>query len=387
MTWVKVRWRLVGRNAKREVQGMRSHPKDLDLWVGRSAATMAEGSRLARSPNLKETSMTAIAINGFGRIGRNIVRVARGEKGFDLRAINDIADAATLAHLLKYDSNYGLFAGSVHAEDHSLIVDDRKIRVTSEKDPANLPWKELGIDLVLECTGKYTSLEGGQKHLGAGAKKVLFSAPAKGNGVLTVVKGVNLQAYDKAKHALVSNASCTTNGLAPVVKVLHENFGLKHGLMNTIHAYTNDQSTLDQPHKDLRRARAAGLSMIPTSTGAAKTVGEVIPELKGKLDGLSIRVPTPTVSIVDLTAVLDKQVTVADVNAALKKASEGALRGILGYSEEPLVSVDYKGDPRSSIIDALSTAVIGGTMVKVLAWYDNEWGFSNRMVEVALHMA
>jgi glyceraldehyde 3-phosphate dehydrogenase len=283
--------------------------------------------------------MTAIAINGFGRIGRNIVRVARGEKGFDLRAINDIADAATLAHLLKYDSNYGPFAGSVHAEDHSLIVDDRKIRVTSEKDPANLPWKELGIDLVLECTGKYTSLEGGQKHLGAGAKKVLFSAPAKGNGVLTVVKGVNLQAYDKAKHALVSNASCTTNGLAPVVKVLHENFGLKHGLMNTIHAYTNDQSTLDQPHKDLRRARAAGLSMIPTSTGAAKTVGEVIPELKGKLDGLSIRVPTPTVSIVDLTAVLDKQVTVADVNAALKKASEGAARFGRLQRRSPLV--DY----------------------------------------------
>jgi glyceraldehyde 3-phosphate dehydrogenase (phosphorylating) len=238
--------------------------------------------------------MTAIAINGFGRIGRNIYRAARGVKGFDVKAVNDITDAGTLAHLLKYDSNYGPYAGSVHAEDRALIVDDRKIRVTSEKDPANLPWKELGIDVVLECTGKYTSLEGGQKHLSAGAKKVLFSAPAKGEGILTVVKGVNLQAYDKTKHALVSNASCTTNGLAPVVKVLHENFGIKHGLMNTVHAYTNDQSTLDQPHKDLRRARAAGLSMIPTTTGAARTVGEVIPALKGKLDGLSIRVPTPT---------------------------------------------------------------------------------------------
>ena len=330
--------------------------------------------------------MTAIAINGFGRIGRNIFRAARGEKGFDVKAINDITDSKTLAHLLKYDSNYGTYAGSVHAEDHSLIVDDRHIRVTSEKDPAHLPWKELGIDIVLECTGKYTSLEGGQKHLAAGAKKVLFSAPAKGEGILTVVKGVNFQAYDKSRHALVSNASCTTNGLAPVVKVLHDSFGIRHGLMNTVHAYTNDQSTLDQPHKDLRRARAAALSMIPTTTGAAKTVGEVIPALKGKLDGLSIRVPTPTVSVVDLTAVLEKKVTVAEVNAALKKAADGPLRGILGYSDEPLVSVDYKGDPRSSIVDALSTAVIGDTLVKVLAWYDNEWGFSNRMVEVAMQM-
>jgi glyceraldehyde 3-phosphate dehydrogenase len=330
--------------------------------------------------------MTAIAINGFGRIGRNIMRAARGKSAFEVKAINDLTDSKTLAHLLKYDSNYGAYAGSVHAEEHALIVDDRKIRVTSEKDPANLPWKELGIDLVLECTGHYTSAEGGKKHLAAGAKKVLFSAPASGEGVFTVVKGVNLPAYDKSKHALVSNASCTTNGLAPVVKVLHESFGLEHGLMNTIHAYTNDQSTLDQPHKDLRRARAAGLSMIPTTSGAAKSVGLVIPELKGKVDGLSIRVPTPTVSIVDLTAVLKKKITVAEVNAALRKAAEGELKGILGYSEEPLVSVDYKGDPRSSIIDSLSTQVIGDTMVKVLAWYDNEWGFSNRMVEVALYM-
>ena len=330
--------------------------------------------------------MTAIAINGFGRIGRNVLRIARGNKAFDVRAINDITSAKTLAHLFKYDSNYGPYAGTVHAEDSALIIDDRRIRVTAEKDPANLPWKELGIDVVLECSGHFNSADGGAKHLKAGAKKVLFSAPTKGENVLTVVKGVNLNLYDKAKHTFVSNASCTTNCLAPVAKVLHETFGIRHGLMNTIHAYTNDQRTLDQPHDDLRRARAAGLSMIPTTTGAAKSIGLVIPALKGKLDGLSIRVPTPTVSVVDLTAVLDKTVTAADVNAAFKKAAEGPLRGILGYSEEPLVSVDYKGDPRSSIIDALSTAVIGDNLVKVLAWYDNEWGFSNRMVEVAVQM-
>jgi len=330
--------------------------------------------------------MTAIAINGFGRIGRNVLRIARGNKAFDIKAINDVADAKTLAHLFKYDSNYGPYAGEVHAEDHALIVDDRRIRVTGEKDPANLPWKELGIDLALECSGHFNTAEGGAKHLKAGAKKVLFSGPTKGDNILMVVKGVNFQLYDKAKHTLVSNASCTTNCLAPVAMVLHEAFGIKHGLMNTVHAYTKDQRTLDQPHDDLRRARAAALSMIPTSTGAAKSIGLVLPALKGKLDGLSIRVPTPTVSVVDLTAVLEKPVKVADVNAALKKASEGPLRGILGYSEEPLVSVDYKGDPRSSIIDALSTAVIGDTLIKVLAWYDNEWGFSNRMVEVAVQM-
>jgi glyceraldehyde 3-phosphate dehydrogenase len=330
--------------------------------------------------------MTAIAINGFGRIGRNIMRAGRGNPGFEVRAINDITDAQTLAHLLKHDSNYGAYPGTVHAEDHTLIVDDRRIRVTSEKDPANLPWKELGIDVALECTGKFTTADAGMKHIQAGAKKVLFSAPTSGDGIVTVVKGVNLGAYDKAKHALVSNASCTTNALAPVVKVLQETFGVKHGLMNTIHAYTNDQSTLDQPHKDLRRARAAGLSMIPTSSGAAKSVGVVIPALKGKFDGISIRVPTPTVSLVDLTAVLEKKATAAEVNAAFKRAAEGDLRGILGTSDEPLVSVDYKGDPRSAIVDTLSTFVIGDSLVKVLAWYDNEWGFSNRMVEVALQL-
>ena len=327
--------------------------------------------------------MTTIGINGFGRIGRNILRAARGNKNFDVKAINDITDAKTMAHLLKYDSNYGPYPGTVQVEQDAIIVDGKKIRITQERDPANLPWKELGVDVALECTGLFNTREGGEKHLNAGAKKVLFSAPAKGEDI-TIVLGVNFDAYDKASHKLISNASCTTNCLAPVVKVLHEKFGIKHGLMNTIHAYTNDQNTLDQPHKDLRRARAAALSMIPTSTGAAKAIGLVMPALKGKLDGLSIRVPTPTVSVVDLTAILEKSVSVEEINAALAEAAaKGPLKGILGYSEEPLVSMDYKGDPRSSVVDALSTAVVGGNMIKVLAWYDNEWGFSNRMVEVS----
>ncbi|MBI3992010.1 MAG: type I glyceraldehyde-3-phosphate dehydrogenase [Candidatus Lambdaproteobacteria bacterium] len=327
--------------------------------------------------------MTTIGINGFGRIGRNILRAARGNKNFDVKAINDIADAKTLAHLLKYDSNYGPFPGQVHAEKDAIIVDDKKIRITQERDPANLPWKELGVDVAMECTGLFNTREGGEKHLSAGARKVLFSAPSKGEDI-TIVLGVNFDAYDKKSHKLISNASCTTNCLAPVVKVLHETFGIKHGLMNTIHAYTNDQNTLDQPHKDLRRARAAALSMIPTSTGAAKAIGLVMPALKGKLDGLAIRVPTPTVSVVDLTAILEQSASVEEINATLAAAAaKGPLKGILGYSEEPLVSMDYKGDPRSSVIDALSTAVVGGNMVKVLSWYDNEWGFSNRMVEVS----
>jgi glyceraldehyde 3-phosphate dehydrogenase (phosphorylating) len=329
--------------------------------------------------------MTAIGINGFGRIGRNVLRAARGNKAFEVRAINDITDAKTMAHLLKYDSNYGAYPGEVAVEDGALIVDDRRIRVTAERDPANLPWKELGVDVALECTGKFNTREGGEKHLAAGARKVLFSAPAKGEDI-TIVLGVNFDQYDKKKHNLVSNASCTTNCLAPVVKVIHQKFGIKHGLMTTIHAYTNDQATLDQPHKDLRRARAAALSMIPTTTGAAKAIGLVLPELKGKLDGLAIRVPTPTVSVVDLTVDLAMDVTREAVNAALKAASEGELKGLLGYSEEPLVSVDYKGDPHSSIVDALSTVVIGGNQLKVLAWYDNEWGFSNRMVDVCTRL-
>ena len=326
--------------------------------------------------------MTAIGINGFGRIGRNVLRAAKGNPDFDIRAINDITDAATMAHLLKYDSNFGPYPGEVRTDGEYLIVDDRKIKVLKEFDPANLPWKDLGVEVVLECSGKFNTKEGGDKHMAAGAKKVLFSAPAKGEDI-TIVMGVNSDKYDKSAHNLVSNASCTTNCLAPVVKVLHETFGVKHGLMNTIHAYTNDQRTLDMPHSDLRRARAAGLSMIPTSTGAAKAIGLVIPELAGKLDGLSIRVPTPTVSVVDFTATLEKSTTRDEVNAVLKKAAEsGPLKGILGYSDEPLVSVDYKGNPHSSVVDALSTAIVGENMVKELSWYDNEWGFSNRMVEM-----
>ena len=326
--------------------------------------------------------MTAIGINGFGRIGRNVLRAARGNPDFDVRLINDITDAESMAHLLKYDSNYGPYQGEVHTEDGHLIVDDKPIRITSERDPANLPWSETGVEVVLECTGLFNTREGGEKHIAAGAKKVFFSAPAKGEDI-TVVSGVNFDQYDRASHHLISNASCTTNCLAPVAKVLHEKFGIRHAVMTTIHAYTNDQHTLDAPHKDLRRARAAALSMIPTSTGAAKAIGLVMPELKGKLDGMAIRVPTPTVSLVDLTAVVESEVTRESVNEALREAAAGPLAGILGYSEEPLVSIDYKGDPRSSIVDGLSTVVIGGTQVKVLSWYDNEWGFSNRMVELA----
>ncbi|MDH5753061.1 MAG: type I glyceraldehyde-3-phosphate dehydrogenase, partial [Deltaproteobacteria bacterium] len=320
--------------------------------------------------------MPAIAINGFGRIGRLVMRAGRGNPAFDVKAINDIADAKTMAHLFKYDSNYGPYQGEVRVEGDNLVIDGKTIRVTSERDPANLPWKELGVDVVLECTGIFTDVAGGEKHLAAGAKKVLFSAPAKGDGILTVVKGVNHGLYSKDTHNLVSNASCTTNCLAPVVKVLHEKFGIKRGLMTTIHAYTNDQATLDQPHKDLRRARAAGLSMIPTSTGAARAIGLVMPELKGRLDGFAVRVPTATVSVVDVTFELEKSTTAEEVNAALKAAAEGPMKGVLGYTDEPLVSMDFKGDPRSSIVDGLSTAVMDGNMVKVVSWYDNEWGFS-----------
>jgi len=330
--------------------------------------------------------MTAIGINGFGRIGRNVLRAGHTNRAFDVKVINDIANVATLAHLLKYDSSYGPYPGEVHADGDALIVDDKRIRVTCERDPGAIRWKELGAEVVLECAGLFNDRKYADGHLKNGARKVVFSAPSKGED-LTVVMGVNFDAYDKAKHQVLSNASCTTNCLAPVVKVLHDKFGIKHGLMNTIHSYTNDQNTLDQPHSDLRRARAAAVSMIPTSTGAAKAIGLVMPSLKGKLDGLAIRVPTPTVSVVDLTVVLEKSVTKDEVNAAFKAAAaSGPLKGILGYSEEPLVSVDYKGDPRSSVVDALSTAVIDGTLVKVLSWYDNEWGFSNRMVDVSTQL-
>ena len=323
-----------------------------------------------------------IGINGFGRIGRNILRAAQGRDEFDVAVINDITDAGTLAHLFKYDSTYGLYPGEVEAGDGQLVIDGKTIPITSERDPAKLDWGKRGVQVALECSGLFNNADAGAYYLESGVKKVLFSAPAKGDGIFTVVLGVNSDKYDPARHHLVSNASCTTNCLAPVVKVLHEKFGVQCGLLNTIHSYTNDQRILDQPHQDLRRARAAGLSMIPTSTGAAKAIGLVMPELAGKLDGFSIRVPTPTVSIVDFTATLEKSTSVEEVNDAFREAAAGALEGILGYSEEPLVSMDYKGDPRSSIVDGLSTAVTGGNMVKVLSWYDNEWGFSNRMVDV-----
>ncbi len=327
------------------------------------------------------------AINGFGRIGRCILRASlqRKEKDVEIVAINDLDSPATLAHLLKYDSVHGIFPGEVRATENSIVVDGREIPISAIREPEKLPWKALGVDTVFECTGRFTDREAAAKHQAAGAKKVIISAPAK-NPDITICYGINHGLYDPAKHHIFSNASCTTNCLAPVVKVLMESFGVERGLMTTVHSYTNDQSILDLPHKDLRRARAAAVSMIPTSTGAAKAVGEVIPAMKGKLTGMSVRVPTPNVSLVDFTAVLTKKATVDEVNAAMKKAAQGPLAGVLHYTEEPLVSIDYNHTPWSSTIDALSTMVIDD-MVKVLAWYDNEWGFSNRMVDLAKMVA
>lgn len=328
-----------------------------------------------------------VAINGFGRIGRNILRSAK-QSGADIDfvAVNDLTDNATLAHLLKYDSVHGRYPGTVEVSENGLIVDGDEIRVTSEKDPANLPWKELGVDIVFEATGRFTKREDAAKHLEAGAKKVIITAPAKGEDI-TVVLGVNHEKYEPAKHNVISNASCTTNCLAPVVKVLLDNFGLERGLMTTVHAYTNDQQILDLPHKDLRRARAAAMSIIPTTTGAAKATALVIPEVKGKIDGIAMRVPTADVSIVDLTAELSKDVTVDQINDAFRAAAEGPLKGILGVSDEPLVSIDYTGNPHSSVVDLLSTFVIEDRMVKVLSWYDNEWGYSSRCVDLARYIA
>jgi glyceraldehyde 3-phosphate dehydrogenase len=324
-----------------------------------------------------------IGINGFGRIGRVVVRAAqRMGADLDFVAVNDLTDAPTLAHLLKYDSVHGIFPGEVQAKGDLILVDGKEIKVMAIKDPAQLPWKDLGVEVVMECTGLFRDKDKAAKHLEAGAKKVIISAPAKGPDI-TLVMGVNHQAYDPKKHHIISNASCTTNCLAPVAKVILESFGIKRGLMTTIHAYTNDQMILDLPHKDLRRARAAALSMIPTTTGAATAVALVLPQLKGKLDGMAIRVPTPNVSLVDLVAEVEKETSVEAVNAALKKASDGELKGILGYSEKPLVSVDYNGTVASSTVDALSTTVVEGRMVKVLSWYDNEMGYSARMVDVA----
>ena len=327
-----------------------------------------------------------VGINGFGRIGRNFFRAAHQDPALEIVAVNDITDAKTLAHLLKYDSVHGRFAGTVEARDDRLVTGGKEVRVFAAKDPSELPWKSLGVEVVIESTGKFTDREGAEKHIKAGAKRVLISAPAK-NPDATFVMGVNEKTFDPAKHRIISNASCTTNCLAPVAKVLLDAFGIERGLMTTIHAYTNDQKILDLPHKDLRRARAAGLSMIPTTTGAAKAVALVIPELKGKLDGMAIRVPTSNVSVVDLTVELSKAASAEEINAAVRKAAEGPLKGILQYVDEPLVSVDFNHTSYSSEFDSLSTKVIEGKMVKVLAWYDNEWGYSCRMVDLAKYVA
>ncbi|ACH39348.1 glyceraldehyde-3-phosphate dehydrogenase, type I [Citrifermentans bemidjiense Bem] len=320
-----------------------------------------------------------VAINGFGRIGRCVLRAAALEQGFEFVAINDLTDAKTLAHLLKYDSVHGTFPGEVSVDGDKIIVNGKAIKVLAVRNPAELPWKEMKVDIVLESTGLFTARDKAAQHLTAGAKKVVISAPAT-DPDLTIVLGVNDKEYDKNKHHIVSNASCTTNCLAPVAKVLQESFGIEKGLVTTVHSYTNDQNILDLPHKDLRRARAAALSMIPTTTGAAKAVALVLPALKGKLDGMAIRVPTPNVSVVDLVATLSKETDAQQVNAALKAAADGPLKGILGFCEEQLVSIDFNGNKLSSIVDAPSTKVIGGNMVKVISWYDNEMGFSTRVV-------
>jgi len=326
-----------------------------------------------------------VGINGFGRIGRNFFRAAYKDPALDIVAVNDITDAKTLAHLLKYDSVHGRFDEKVEAKGDRIVVAGKEVQVFAVKDPSELPWKKLGVQVVIESTGMFTDREGAEKHLKAGAKRVLISAPAKDPDA-TFVMGVNEKTYDPAKHRIISNASCTTNCLAPIAKVLLDAFGIERGLMTTIHAYTNDQKILDLPHKDLRRARAAGLSMIPTTTGAAKAVALVIPELKGKLDGMAIRVPTSNVSVVDLTVELSKPATAEEVNGAIKKASEGPLKGIIQYVDEPLVSVDFNHTAYSAEFDALSTKVIQGRMVKVLAWYDNEWGYSCRLVDLAKYV-
>lgn len=329
-----------------------------------------------------------IGINGFGRIGRNAFKIILDKYAdqIDVVGINDLTDSKTLAHLLKYDSCFGKFNADISYGEDYIVVNGRTIKIFSEKDPANLPWGKYGAEIVLECTGKFTKRADAEKHIRAGAKKVIISAPATDEDI-TIVMGVNEKDYDPSKHHVISNASCTTNCLAPFAKVIYEKFGIKRGLMTTVHSYTNDQVILDAPHSDLRRARAAALSIIPTKTGAAKAVELVLPQLKGKFNGYALRVPTPTVSIVDMVIETEKPVTKEEVNAALKEASEGELKGILGYSEEPLVSVDYVGDPRSSIIDSLQTMVIGDNLVKIVSWYDNEWGYSNRLVDLAVYMS
>ncbi|MBS1797279.1 MAG: type I glyceraldehyde-3-phosphate dehydrogenase [Acidobacteria bacterium] len=327
-----------------------------------------------------------VGINGFGRIGRNVLRTCLGDKDIDFVAVNDLTNTKTLAHLLKYDSILGNLDNDIRADGDTIIVDGDSFKVFSEKDPAAIDWESVGAEIVIESTGKFTKAEDAAKHLRGPVKKVLISAPAKGEDV-TVVLGVNEEMYDPAKHHVISNASCTTNCLAPVAKVIHDAFTIKNALMNTIHSYTNDQQLLDLPHKDLRRARAAALSMIPTSTGAAKAIALVIPDLKGKFDGISVRVPTPNVSLVDVTMNVEKSTSVEEVNQVLKDAANGPLKGILAFSEEPLVSIDFRGNPNSSIVDAENTKVIDGTCIKILSWYDNEWGYSCRVRDMVKLMA
>ena len=328
-----------------------------------------------------------VGINGFGRIGRQVLRAAKeqGVADLDFVAVNDLTDTKTLAHLFKYDSVHRTFEGDVSAGEGSITVDGDEIRVFAEKDPAALPWKDVGVDIVLESTGRFTNAADARKHITGGARKVIISAPAKGEDI-TIVLGVNSDKYDNAKHHIVSNASCTTNCVVPMVKVVRDNFGFRHGSMVTIHSYTNDQTILDLPHKDLRRSRAAALSMIPTTTGAAKATSLVIPEVKGKLDGISVRVPTPDVSFTDLTVEVERPTTIEEVNAAFRKAAEGALEGVLDYTELELVSTDYIGNPASCILDAKCTNVVDGTLVHVSGWYDNEWGYASRCVDLLRYM-
>jgi glyceraldehyde 3-phosphate dehydrogenase len=326
-----------------------------------------------------------VAINGFGRIGRNFLRASRGYNELDIVALNDLTDAKTLAHLLKYDSVHGIFGADVKEGNGSITVDGKEVKVFAVTEPEKLPWKDLSVDVVIESTGRFVDRLSASKHLNAGAKWVIISAPAKEPDA-TICMGVNEETLDPVKHKIISNASCTTNCLSPVAKVVHNEFGIMRGLMTTIHSYTNDQRILDLPHKDLRRARAAALNMIPTTTGAAKAVGIVLPELKGKLNGMAIRVPTPNVSVVDLVAELAKETTAEEINAALKRAAEGPMKGILQYSEEPLVSSDFNGNGHSSIVDAPLTMVLDGKMAKVLAWYDNEWGYSSRLRDLAIYI-
>ena len=329
-----------------------------------------------------------VGINGFGRIGRNVIRAALKTKqtAVEFVAVNDITDPNTLAHLLKYDSVHGRFPGTVEVRQDSIVVDGKVMGVTAIKEPEKLPWRDLGVDIVLECTGRFTDRDAAAKHLTAGAKTVVISAPAKGEDI-TIVMGVNHQKYDPAKHHIISNASCTTNCLVPVVRVVIDNWGFRHGFMTTVHSYTNDQNVQDLPHKDLRRARAAALNIIPTSTGAAKATSLVIPEVKGKIDGIALRVPTPDVSLVDLTAEVEKNTTVEEINAAFKKASQGALKGILNVSDEPLVSSDYIGSLYSSVVDAMSTNVVDGNLIHVSSWYDNEMGYSARCLDLLAYIA